>query len=98
MDPIRDPEENEINHLSQLGHLENARIMEIGCGDGRMTWRYAHRPASVAGLDPGLASLATAIADRPPDLSQRVGFIQGNAEALPFANESFDTAILSWSL
>ena len=93
MDPIRDPEENEKKHLYQLGHLENARVLEIGCGDGRLTWRYAYRPASVAGLDPGLESLATAIADRPPDLAQRIGFIQGHAEALPF-----DAAILSWSL
>jgi len=98
MDPIRDPEENEIAYLYQLGHLENARVLEIGCGNGRMTWRYASRPASVAGLDPGPERLAAAIADRPSNLAYKVDFIQGTAETLPFADENFDVAIMAWSL
>ena len=98
MDPIRDPEENEITYLYQLGRLDNERVLEIGCGDGRMTWRYTSRSASVAGLDPSPEKLATALADRPSNLAYTVSFIQGTAEVLPFADESFDVAIMAWSL
>jgi ubiquinone/menaquinone biosynthesis C-methylase UbiE len=98
VDPTRDPEENEIAYLYQLGHLENARVLEIGCGNGRMTWRYASRPTSIAGLDPNPERLVSAMADRPSNLAYKVDFLSGNAEALPFADESFDVAILAWSL
>jgi ubiquinone/menaquinone biosynthesis C-methylase UbiE len=98
MDPIRDPEENEISNLLQLGHLEDARVLEIGCGNGRMTWRYASWPTSITGLDPAWERLVAAMADRPSTLANTVGFLLGNAEALPCTDESFDVAILSWSL
>jgi ubiquinone/menaquinone biosynthesis C-methylase UbiE len=98
MDPIRDPEENEVTYLYELGRLENARVLEIGCGSGRMTWRYAFRPRSIAGLDPDPERLAKAVADRPPALANKVSFLAGNAETLPLRDESFDTVILSWSL
>jgi malonyl-CoA O-methyltransferase len=98
MDPIRDPEENEITYLSQLGNLRNARVLEIGSGDGRLTWRYANQPTSVVGLDPGPDNLSKAKSNRPISLEHNLSFVQGTAELLPFANESFDVAILSWSL
>jgi len=98
MDPIRDPEGNEITHLHQLGQLDGMRILEIGCGTGRMTWRYASRPVAVVGLDPSPEKLATALANRPADLAKKVDFIQGTAEMLPFGDEFFDVAIMAWSL
>lgn len=98
MDPLRDPEENEITYLNQLGLLDDARVLEIGCGNGRLTWRYASRPASVTGLDPDPDRLAAALAERPSALTDKVDFLLGNAERLPFAKETFDVAILAWSL
>ena len=37
-----DLEENEIKSLVEFaGKLAGKRVFEIGCGDGRLTWRYA---------------------------------------------------------
>ncbi|MDX1616660.1 MAG: class I SAM-dependent methyltransferase [Candidatus Promineifilaceae bacterium] len=98
MDPIRDPEENEITHLHQIGRLDRARVLEIGCGDGRLTWRYASRAASVTGLDPDPESLAVALAERPAALTDKVSFLTGDAARLPLADERFDVVLMAWSL
>jgi cyclopropane fatty-acyl-phospholipid synthase-like methyltransferase len=36
-----DPEGNETDALFALVELEGQEVLEIGCGDGRLTWRYA---------------------------------------------------------
>jgi cyclopropane fatty-acyl-phospholipid synthase-like methyltransferase len=38
-----DPEGNETDTLFDLVDLGGAHVLEIGAGDGRLTWRYAHR-------------------------------------------------------
>jgi SAM-dependent methyltransferase len=60
----------------------DARVLEVGCGTGS----YAGvLPARVTGLDPSRAMLAVA-RERFPHLE----LVQGRAESLPFADESFD--------
>ncbi len=34
------------------GNLDGARVIEIGCGDGRLTFRYAAAARSVLAIDP----------------------------------------------
>ena len=95
---VRDPEGNESRHLHELANLAQARVLEIGCGDGRLTWRYAATAGRVVALDTDAAPLALAIANCPDSLRSNVAFTQTNAQALPFPSERFDTAILAWSL
>lgn len=40
-----DPEENEPRALFGIVDVANKYILEIGSGDGRLTWRYAERAA-----------------------------------------------------
>jgi len=47
-----DPEGNETGALFDLVEMEGREILEIGCGDGRLTWRYADRAAHVMAIDP----------------------------------------------
>lgn len=98
MEPIRDPEQNEADHLFELGRLDNARVLEIGCGNGRLTWRYASLPALIIGVDPDPERLEMAVANRPHARAHNVSFVAGSAETLPFDDQSFEVAILSWSL
>ena len=35
-----------------LVDLGGAEVLEIGCGDGRLTWRYAERAAYVTAIEP----------------------------------------------
>ena len=94
----RDPEEREINHLQALADFAGARVLEIGCGEGRLTWRYAGAAAQVVGVDPDPVRLDVASREIPPGLRSTVTFALAKAETLPFPRETFDLAVLAWSL
>jgi SAM-dependent methyltransferase len=55
-----DPENNEIRTLLELADFRGQLVLEIGCGDGRLTWRYAGRAEHVMAIDPFAASIARA--------------------------------------
>ena len=93
-----DPEENETQHLHRIAPLPGATVLEIGCGNGRLTSRYAVSARHVVGVEPRTEPLALATRRRLPALSTRVTFAQANAEVLPFRSDAFDVAILAWSL
>ena len=94
----RDPEEVETRLLHEDADLAETRVLEIGCGEGRLIWRYAATAAHVVGLDPDATRLAGAARDCPPALQPRVRLVRGPAEALPLADATFDRVILGWSL
>lgn len=98
MEPIRDPEGIEIEFLQRTGAVHGRSVVEIGCGNGRLTWRYATLAASVVGVDPDLERLAETITARPETVDRPVPFVQAAAEALPFPDEAFESAIFAWSL
>ena len=95
-----DPENNEPRALFDLVEFNGQRVLEIGCGDGRLTWRYADSAAHVTAIDPFEASIARAKENTPEELKSRVNFRHITFD--DFAAESrsltFDIAILSWSL
>ncbi|MCH7662515.1 MAG: class I SAM-dependent methyltransferase [Chloroflexi bacterium] len=96
-DPISDPQGIERRQLRQVGQMENASVLEIGCGDGRMTWLYGYEAASIAGIDIDHDELQAALYDLPKDIPAPTLFAQAQAERLPFASASFDAAIFAWS-
>jgi tRNA G46 methylase TrmB len=52
---LLDPEGLETNALfEQAGSFTGLRVLEVGCGDGRLTCRYAGQAASVVAIDPGV--------------------------------------------
>lgn len=97
MEPLRDPEGIETEYLASTGALQGRRVLEIGCGSGRLTRRFAPLTAAVAAVDPDFERVSEAALSglemTPPPL-----FIQAEAEKLPFPDGAFDTAIFSWSL
>lgn len=94
----KDPEGLEKKHLQQMADLRSKRVLEVGCGEGRLTWKYAAAPALTVGFDPDHAALRVARADCPVNLNQKVRFAAASARNIPFAKETFDLAVLSWSL
>ena len=47
-----DPEGAETDALARLAPVDGLRVLELGCGDGRLTLRYADSAASVLAVDP----------------------------------------------
>jgi ubiquinone/menaquinone biosynthesis C-methylase UbiE len=94
----KDSERNEITHLRQYADLSGRRVLEIGCGEGRLTWQYARWTESTIAMDLDHDSLRVAKVDRPYGLEERVHLACADSQYLPFSKETFDIAILAWSL
>ena len=97
MTSVRDVDEGEARVLRSCRDFDAANVLEVGCGDGRLTRLYESRAESVLGIDPEEESIETARAETPSDLSERVGFEVGKAEELS-QTAAFEVAFLSWSL
>jgi ubiquinone/menaquinone biosynthesis C-methylase UbiE len=93
-----DPEENETRVLHELCDFSRKDVLEVGCGDGRLTWRYANGVRSVLGLDPNPEWIERAIASTPESLKPVVRFRVGDITRTRLPKEAYDVAILSWSL
>jgi len=94
----KDPERHETKYLHNFADFAGKRVLEIGCGEGRLTWQYAKETRSTVGIDLDKDSLRVATIDRPSDLENKVYFSRAMSEQLPFSKETFDIAILAWSL
>jgi len=96
---LLDPEHNESHALLNLPIAwTGSSVLEIGSGDGRLTWRFADRVARVVAIEPDAGKHKTALADRPSGF-EHVGFLNlGLDEFVKPNKEKFDLAILSWSL
>jgi len=95
---ILDPEENETRAIHDLIAFEGQRVLEIGAGDGRLTWRFAGRASEVLALDPDASRIARARDATPDTLRARVTFDVADATCVELAPASFDVAVLSWSI
>jgi ubiquinone/menaquinone biosynthesis C-methylase UbiE len=94
----KDPERNETKYLHQFADFTSRRVLEVGCGEGRMTWQYAQGTQLTIGIDPDRDALRVATVDRPSDLQNKILFACAESQSLPFANKTFDLAVLAWSL
>lgn len=92
---IPDLHGTESKRIDALVPLEGTRVLEVGCGEGRLTGFAAARAASVYAFDPNAerVEIARALSD-----VQGIRFGVHGAEALDVERESFDIALCGWSL
>jgi SAM-dependent methyltransferase len=79
--------------LDWLAPRQGLHWLDVGCGNGAFTSMIAERcaPAMINGIDPSEAQLAFARTRLPSSLAH---FERGDAMALPFADDSFDAAVM----
>jgi demethylmenaquinone methyltransferase / 2-methoxy-6-polyprenyl-1,4-benzoquinol methylase len=76
------------------------RILDVATGTGMVAFAHASRGAEVVGVDQSEAMLSGAQARLrgTPELAHRLSFVQGEAEALPFADGEFDALSFTYLL
>jgi demethylmenaquinone methyltransferase/2-methoxy-6-polyprenyl-1,4-benzoquinol methylase len=76
------------------------RILDVATGTGMVAFELASRGAEVVGVDQSDAMLSRARSrlERTPELAERLSFVSGEAEALPFADAEFDALSFTYLL
>jgi ubiquinone/menaquinone biosynthesis C-methylase UbiE len=98
---ILDPEGEELRAVLEFLQMPAPpRVLEIGAGDGRLTFRYADRVDHVVAIDPDQDDISLAKERLPADLRGRIDFQAVGIEAYtpPTEHPTFDAVLLSWSL
>jgi len=95
---LRPPPQHELREYGGVGLVRGKRVIDIGCGDGRMALGCAPHAAEVVGVDPDPEAIRLARVKARELGVTNVEFKVGVAQALPFADGHFDVAILSWTL
>jgi len=91
-----DPERHEIDMLLQMApELRGADVLEVGCGDGRLTRLYAPAAGRVTAIDPNAARIEAA---RAASVLSNVEYRHAGIEGLAASEREFDVGILAWSL
>lgn len=93
-----DPEGFETRAIHSLVDFRNKAVLEVGSGDGRMTWRFADSASSVLGIDPLEQEVRRASAQTPVNLRSTVRFVVADATTFQYPRSAFDVAVLSHSL
>lgn len=89
-----DPEGHEIAAFRAAGvTLASLRVLEIGCGDGRLTRRVAREAASIIAIDPDAAAIARLVTDMPGVDARAMP-----VDRLQLPPHEVDVVLFSWSL
>jgi ubiquinone/menaquinone biosynthesis C-methylase UbiE len=95
---LRPPPEHELREYGGIGLVRHKRVIDVGCGDGRMALGCAPYASEVVGVDPDPEAIRLARRKARKLGAANVRFKVGVAQELPFPDEHFDVVILSWTL
>ena len=84
--------------MRRLGDFRGRRVLELGCGDGRLTVGIARDATRVLAFDPEPEAVEQARRSLPRELRERVSYHVASGKAIDIEPHSFDLAVFSWSL
>ena len=93
-----DPEGAHLAALRRVADFRGRRVLEMGCGEGRLSVGLAADAARLVAFDPNPELVATAQLSLPADLAGRVSYRVALAQELEIEKRSFDLVVFSWAL
>jgi 2-polyprenyl-3-methyl-5-hydroxy-6-metoxy-1,4-benzoquinol methylase len=78
--------------IARLGLTPGTRVLDVACGSGNLSFPAARAGAQVTGVDIATNLLEIARA-RAQAEGLKIAFDEGDAEALPYADNSFDVVV-----
>ena len=95
---VVDPDGAELATIRGLVELGGKRVVDVGCGDGRLSFACAKAGARVFGFDPDEEAIELARSNTHSELRRRVRFVVADAAEIDLPRRKFDLALFSWSL
>lgn len=96
---VMDPAGDEIRALKKTANWRGKRVLEVGCGDGRLTLRLARFGVKkIFAFDPDRESIRVARGRLPEKYRDIVTYRVGSAEHIKQKDSQFDIVIFSWVL
>ena len=89
----QDKENITLQKIEQHAFSLKGHVLEVGCGDGRITSLLAEKTENVIAIEPDAETIAHA-----KNSIENVRFIRGSGEHLGFRNGSFDLILFTLSL
>ena len=95
-----DPKGLETRVMHYLIDFRGKDVLEVGCGDGRVTWRYAADAATVTAIDPDAAMVEAAKDALPQELRSTVSFRVADVTDVRAIDlpDGYDVVVFSGSL
>lgn len=88
----------EVRLVERYASLRGCRILEIGCGDGRLTRELARLASSVVAVEPDSETVVGARRAFAAEGIDNVSFRVGSAGSIRAGARAYDVALFSWSL
>lgn len=95
---LRPRPQDELGEWGGPPLVRGKRVLDVGCGDGRLALGVARFAARVDGIDPDWEAIAAAKSNSRKSGVRNVRFAAGAAQHLPYPDAVFDVVILSWAL
>jgi ubiquinone/menaquinone biosynthesis C-methylase UbiE len=95
---VLDPEGEHLAALRRLASFGGRRVLELGCGDGRLTVPIAAEARFVLAFDPDAEAVGRARRALPAEVAERVAYEVASGSEIEIPRASFDLAVFSWSL
>jgi 2-polyprenyl-3-methyl-5-hydroxy-6-metoxy-1,4-benzoquinol methylase len=95
---VIDPEGRELEALAKVIDFTGLRVLDVGCGDGRLVWRIAPEADTVLGIDVDGELVETAKEETPPKLRDKVELREASIVELDEPPRRFDLVFFTWSL
>ena len=95
---LRPRPHDELREWGGSALVRGKRVLDLGCGDGRLALGVAALATKVDGIDPDPEAIAAARRNARKAGVRNVRFAAGAAQRLPYPDAAFDLVILSWTL